>query len=506
MSRSAFIVAYLLVAVRVQAAGLSPQESLKQFRVPADLEVSLAASEPAIRQPVNAMFDERGRLWVVQYLQYPAPAGLKPVSVDQYLRTKYDRVPEPPPKGPRGADRITILEDRDGDGFYESAKDFVAGLNLASGMEIGHGGVWVAQAPYLLFYPDKDKDDVPDSDPQVILTGFGMEDAHAVVNSLTWGPDGWLYGAQGSTCTANVNGQGFHQAAWRYHPRTKQFEVFSEGGGNTFGLECDQFGNLLTGTNYNNYVMVHYVQGGYFIKNFGKHGALHNPYAFGYFDHVPHAGWRGGHVTQLGVVYQGGALPEKYDGKWIAPNLLANNIDFHSMTREGSTFVTKFEGEFVGSEDKAFRPVDVVTGPDGAIYVADWCDVRANHVIPEDTWDKSNGRVYRIAAKGAAVQRTRDLAKLSSAELVELLGHRNDWYARMARRILAERRDPGVHGTLRGMIEGKTGRVALQAVWALHVSGGLDGKTAEGLLGHADEHVRAWVVRLVGDERRVSGQ
>jgi putative membrane-bound dehydrogenase-like protein len=488
------------------AAGLSSQEALKAFRVPADLEVSLAAAEPEIRQPVNAMFDERGRLWVVQYLQYPAPAGLKPVSVDQYLRTKYDRVPEPPPRGPRGADRITILEDKDGDGFFESAKDFVSGLNLASGMEIGHGGVWVAQAPYLLFYPDRDRDDVPDSDPEVVLSGFGMEDAHAVVNSLTWGPDGWLYGAQGSTCTANVNGQGFHQAAWRYHPRTKQFEVFSEGGGNTFGLEWDQHGNLLTGTNYGNYVMVHYVQGGYFIKNFGKHGALHNPYAFGYFDHVPHAGWRGGHVTQLGVVYQGGALPEKYDGKWIAPNLLANNIDYHTMTREGSTFVTKFEGEFVGSEDKAFRPVDIVTGPDGAIYVADWCDVRANHVIPEDTWDKSNGRVYRIAAKGAGVRRTRDLAKLSGAELVELLGHRNDWYARMARRILAERRDPGVHEPLRRMIEGNTGRSALQALWALHVSGGLDGKTAERLLRHSDEHVRAWVVRLLGDEKRVSGQ
>jgi putative membrane-bound dehydrogenase-like protein len=488
------------------AAERLPKESLKDFRVPPDLEVRLSAAEPQIRQPVNAMFDERGRLWVVQYLQYPNPAGLKPVSVDQYLRTKYDRVPEPPPKGPKGADRITILEDTDGDGFFESAKDFVAGLNLASGMEIGHGGVWVAQAPYLLFYPDKNRDDVPDSDPEVILTGFGLEDAHAVVNSLTWGPDGWLYGAQGSTCTANINGQGFHQAAWRYDPRTKRFEVFSEGGGNTFGLEWDEHGQLLTGTNYNNYVMVHYVQGGYFVKNFSKHGALHNPYAFGYFDHVPHAGWRGGHVTQLGVVYQGGALPARYDGKWIAPNLLANNIDWHTITPQGSTFVTKFEGEFVGSSDKAFRPVDIVTGPDGAIYVADWCDVRANHVIPEDTWDKSNGRVYRISAKGAAIERSRDLSKLSNAELVELLEHRNDWYARTARRLLSERRDPTVHGPLREMVRKNTGRLALQALWALHVSGGLDEKKAEQLLGHDSEHVRAWVVRLLGDERRVSAQ
>jgi putative membrane-bound dehydrogenase-like protein len=494
----------LVITLPASPAGLSPQDSLKQFRVPADLEVRLSASEPQIRQPVNVMFDERGRMWVIQYLQYPAPAGLKPVSVDQYLRTKYDRVPEPPPKGPRGADRVTILEDKDGDGFYESAKDFADGLNLASGMEIGFGGVWVAQAPYLLFYPDKNQDDVPDSDPEVILTGFGMEDAHAVVNSLTWGPDGWLYGGQGSTCTGNVQGQGFHQAAWRYHPRARQFEVFSEGGGNTFGLEWDPYGNLLTGTNYNNYVMVHYVQGGYFIKNFTKHGALHNPYTFGYFDHVPHAGWRGGHVTQLGVVYQGGALPEKYNGKWIAPNLLANNIDYHTMTREGSTFVTKFEGEFAGSDDKAFRPVDIVTGPDGAIYVADWCDIRANHVIPEDTWDRSNGRVYRISAKGAAPQTMRDLSKLSSSELVGLLSHPNDWYARMSRRILSERRDTGVHAPLRKLIEGNEGRIGLQALWALHVSGALDDRLSEQLLDHADEHVRAWTVRLLGDEKRAA--
>src|SRR5687767_1197744 len=126
-----WMIAFVIAGPTISLAAPSPQEALKRFRVPADLEVSLVAAEPEVRQPVNAMFDERGRLWVVQYLQYPNPAGLKPVSVDQYLRTKYDRVPEPPPRGPRGADRITILEDKDGDGFFESAKDFVGGLNLA---------------------------------------------------------------------------------------------------------------------------------------------------------------------------------------------------------------------------------------------------------------------------------------------------------------------------------------------------------------------------------------
>src|SRR5947209_12960111 len=143
-------------------------------------QVKLAACGPESRQPVTMSFDDRGRLWVIQYLQYPNPNGLRPVKVDQYLRTVYDRVPEPPPKGPRGADKITILSDPDEHGRYRKAKDFVTGLNLASGMCLGHGGLYVLQAPYLLFYPDYNGDDVPDGDPEVLLSGFGMEDSHAV--------------------------------------------------------------------------------------------------------------------------------------------------------------------------------------------------------------------------------------------------------------------------------------------------------------------------------------
>src|SRR5260370_37965644 len=146
----------------------------------AGFKVKLVAGEPMIRKPVSLEFDDRGRLWVVQYLQYPNPAGLKRVRVDRYSRTVYDRIPEPPPRGPQGADRITILEPS-ADGI--KAKDFLSGLNLASGMAFGHGGVFVLQAPYLLFYLDRNRDDLPDRDPDVLLSGFGMEDAHSVANS-----------------------------------------------------------------------------------------------------------------------------------------------------------------------------------------------------------------------------------------------------------------------------------------------------------------------------------
>ena len=209
------------------AQGFKPGEAAAKMTVPDGFAVRLVASEPAVRQPVAIDFDERGRLWVMQYLQYPNPAGLRRVKVDRYSRTVYDRIPEPPPKGPKGADRLTIVES---DG---SAHDFVSGLNLASAFAFGHGGVFVLQAPYLLFYPDRDRDDVPDRDPDVLLSGFGMEDAHSVANSLTWGPDGWLYGCQGSTVTAKIRGIEFQQGVWRYHPLTRKFELFCEGGGNS---------------------------------------------------------------------------------------------------------------------------------------------------------------------------------------------------------------------------------------------------------------------------------
>ena len=212
--RTAFFLAALAGtagAGRLAAQGFSPEDAVRRMKVPDDLEVKLVACEPDVRQPVTITFDDSGRMWVIQYLQYPTPAGLKAVKVDQYLRTVYDRVPEAPPKGPKGADRITVLSNPDENGHFRKAKDCIDGLNLASGMCLGYGGVFILQTPYLLFYHFKPGTDEPDGDPEVLLSGFGMEDAHAVANSLQWGPDGWLYGAQGSTVTAHVRGLEFQQ-------------------------------------------------------------------------------------------------------------------------------------------------------------------------------------------------------------------------------------------------------------------------------------------------------
>jgi putative membrane-bound dehydrogenase-like protein len=503
--RSRLLALFLLApAAPAVGQGFPPDQAAGKMTVPEGFTVRLVVAEPVVRQPVAIDFDDRGRLWVMQYLQYPNPAGLKRVKVDRYSRTVYDRVPEPPPKGPKGADRLTILEADPEHPSNLRGRDFVSGLNLASGFAFGHGGVFVLQAPYLLFYPDRDRDDVPDRDPDVLLSGFGMEDAHSVANSLTWGPDGWLYGCQGSTVTANIRGIEFQQGVWRYHPLTHRFELFCEGGGNSWGLDFDRFGNLLYSTNVGGYTMLHGVQGGYYWKSFGKHGALHNPHAYGFFDHVPHAGFRGGHVTVGGIVYRGDNFPASFRDRYIAGDLLGHAVRWHEIEPNGSSFRSRNGGELLAANDTWFASSDVCLGPDGCVYVADWFDARTAHPDPDAEWDKTNGRVYRIACGDPAPVLGLDLSKRTGAELVKLLARPNDWYVRTARRVLADRRDPEVILPLRTLVhEATTEELALQGLWALDVSGGFTEPYGHDLLGDRREHVRAWAVRLLGDKTRI---
>lgn len=503
---------FVLVVTPSAAQNLSPEDAVARMTVADGFEVTVVASEPMVRQPVAIEFDDRGRLWVIQYLQYPNPNGLERVQVDRFSRTKYDRIPEPPPKGPRGADRITILEDTNGDGRMDQDHDFISGLNLATGMAFGHGGVFVLNVPYLLFYPDRDRNDIPDGDPEVLLTGFGMEDAHSVANSLTWGPDGWLYGCQGSTVTANVRGIEFQQGVWRYHPVTKEFELFCEGGGNTWGLDFDRTGRLFYSTNYGGFTMCHGVPGAYLVKSFGKHGALHNPYTYGYFEHVPHQNFRGGHVTVGGIVYQGDAFPKSFHGKYIAGDLLGHGVYWHDIQPRGSTVQTSHGGELLVANDPWFAPTDLTMGPDGAIYVADWHDARMAHPDPDADWDRSNGRIYRIAPKRLTPVLPIDFTGLTNDELAWLLGNPNQWYVRRARQELAQRSPPMKFDERKRLIDSflSTALIdpdetaALERLWALHNMGGLDERKIEKLLESPHAAVRAWTVRFLGEEHRLT--
>jgi putative membrane-bound dehydrogenase-like protein len=457
------------------------------------------AAEPLVRQPVAIDFDDRGRLWVIQYLQYPNPAGLRRVKVDRYSRTVYDRLPEPPPRGPKGSDRITILEDTDGDGRADRAKDFVSDLNLASGFAFGRGGVYVLNAPYLLFYADRNRDDVPDGEPEVLLSGFGMDDAHSVANSLTWGPDGWLYGLQGSTVSANIRGIEFQQGVWRFHPASQRFELFADGGGNMWGLDFDSRGRLFCSTNVGGSVMLYAVQGGYYWKSFAKHGPLHNPYAYGFFDHVAHERVKGGHVALGGLFYEADLFPREWRGRYVAADLLDHSIHWHELAPFGSTVQACQGGDLLRANDTWFAPSDMALGPDGAIYVADWHDKRTAHPDPDADWDRSNGRIYAIEPPGGLHQKVPNLAQATTDELADLISHPNVWWARKARRLLAERRDVRLLPRLRDQVMNRRGRPALEALWTLYGCGGF-AESAASLLDDPDEDIRAWTVRFLGDE------
>lgn len=483
--------------------GPSPQESVDLFQLSQGLEIEVIASEPLIRQPLYLHFDHRGRLWVVQYIQYPFPAGLTILKYDRYLRAVFNKVPPAPPNHDRGDDKITILEDTNGDGIFDSHKDFLSGLNIASSVAVGRGGVWVLNPPYLLFYPDRNQDDVPDGDPEVHLSGFGLEDTHGLANSLHWGPDGWLYGAQGSTTSASIEGIKFlGQAVWRYHPTEKRFELFAEGGGNTWSLSFDSKGRLFSGTNRGAARGVHYAQGGYYIKSFSKHGPLTNPFAFGFLQHMEHEGY-GERFSQSLEVYEGGALPG-YEGQTIAGMSLTNRMQASRLLPHGSTFRTVDSEPIVLTENIWFRPIDTKVGPDGAVYISDWYDFRLSHLSPFDTWHKDSGRIYRLKSKGAVPIKPFDLSRLTSEELIKTLSHQNQWFRAQALRVLGDRRDKDVIPRLKKMVSDQQGQLALEALWALNASGGFDEAFALAQLDHPNEHVRTWTVRLLGDSRKVS--
>lgn len=482
----------------------SPAAAVAQFQVHAGLKLDVPLHEPEVAQPLNMSFDERGRLWVVQYLQYPFPAGLKVVKYDKYLRAVFDKEPVAPPNHVRGRDKVTIHEDTDGDGEFDRHKTFVDGLNMARSVITGRGGAWVLMPPFLLFYPDRDRDDVPDGDPEVHLEGFGLEDTHSGANSLRWGPDGWIYGAHGSTCTADVKGVKFlGQAIWRYHPSSREFEVFAEGGGNTYCVEFDREGRLFSGSNYGKTRGVHYPQGGAFIKSWGKHGPLMNPYSFGFFQHMKHKGYNP-RFSQTMIIYEGGAIPQ-LEGNIVAGMALTSRMQASRLSRDTSSFQTLDTDVLALSSNRWFRPVDTKAGPDGSIYIADWCDSRLSHLDPRDTWSKETGRIYRLRAN-ADSQEAFDYVSLTGDQLIARLEHANKWHRQTALRVLHDRGDRSLLPKLLAKFRKADGQTALELFWAINASGGFSDRFARTALEHAHPMIRYWSVRLLGDAKTVSGK
>ena len=489
---------------------LTPKESLASLKTPEDLAVDLVLAEPTIAQPLFIDFDERGRLWVMEYRQYPSPAGLKMLSHDSVWRSVYDKVPAPPPHHFKGNDRISIHEDIDGDGVFDSHKIFVDGLNIATSFARTRRRLGFESTLSLVLrrqkqrrYPRR-RSRSPSR--RVRHRGHAFRRQQSSIrprrSSLRRARQHRLRPCA-SVWDEDAPIHSLGQLIWRYDPKTKKYEIFAEGGGNAFGVELDAKGRVYSGHNGGNTRGFHYIQGGYYQKGFGKHGPLSNPFAFGYFPAMKHHD--SPRFSHTFVFDESLGLPDRYRGKLFGVEPLLAHVVFSDVFAEGSTFRTRDLGFAITSNDPWFRPVDIKLGPDGNLYVADWYDRQINHWKNyQGQIDRSNGRVYRLRSKGGKPIAPVDLSKKSTHELIELLASDNRSIRQTCIRLLGDRADRSAIGELKDRLKKAHGQAALETLWALNLCGGLDEETAEGCLDHAEPFVRLWTVRLVCDDHVIT--
>ncbi|MGA0555834.1 PVC-type heme-binding CxxCH protein [Larkinella sp. VNQ87] len=483
-------------------AGLSGIEAAKAMTPPKGFKITLAASEPEIVKPICFTIDWRGRLWVVESHTYPVPA----------------------PEG-QGRDRIFIFEDTNGDGTLDKKKVFAEGLNLVSGIEVGMGGVWLGAAPYLLFIPADFKNDKPAGPVQKLLDGWGTHDTHETLNSLRFGPDGWLYGTHGVFTHSNVGKPGapdsertkINAGVWRYHPTTQQFEVFAEGTSNPWGLDFNDYGHAFITACVIPH-MYHMIQGGRYQRQAGKH---FNPYTYDdiktHADHVhwvgergPHAGnFRsasagGGHAHAGAMIYLGNTWPQDYRNDIFMNNINGARLNRDHPVRAGSGYNVAHRPDFMPMNDSWSQWLNMKYDASGSVWAIDWYDKNQCHSSNPDVHDKTMGRIFKISHENDKWVQV-DLSKATDKELVNYQLHANDWYVRQARLLLQERGpNKKVHKALKEMLATNPDATRkLRALWALHVTKGLTEKELADLLSNESEYVRSWAIQLLAEDKTV---
>ena len=472
-----------------------PQTAAKMMTVPEGFSVEVVAAEPDIVNPVAMTIDERGRFWITESLEYPR------------------REPGV------GKDRVKILEDTDGDGKCDKFTVFLDGLNIPSGIAVGHGGVWIANSPDILFVPDADRDGVPDGPAQVVVTGFGRTDTHELPNSLTWGPDGWLYGLNGvfnyskvtypkdspwlkvgqafqpvpnapSNADSKVNanratGQPgkadlrteftFTCAMFRIHPRTREFQIFAEGTSNPWGIAFNDEGEAFISACVIDHLW-HIVETGYYHRQ----GGPYPPFTWKIDSIVKHKHQK---AAYCGIHYfDSDAYPEQYRKKLNMGNIHGGCINVDTLQRDGSTYSATGEPDFLTANDAWFMPVVQKTGPDGCLYILDWYD--RYHCYQDANRDPAGidrlkGRLYRVRYKDSPrTPKELNLAKETDEQLIERLGANNDFIRWTATRLLQERSDAAARDKLLTIVA-DSGKPRAQRFHATFSAAGMEDTTAD---------------------------
>src|SRR4051812_7806610 len=482
-----------------------PAEAAGKMTLPDGFKATLFAGEPDVVQPIAFAFDDRGRLWVVECLSYPK------WSLDG-----------------TGHDRVVMLEDTDGDGKHDTRHVvYDQGSNL-SGIELGHGGVWLCSTPNLVFLPcdfNADKP-VPTGKPEVVLDGWNVKDTkHNIFNSLIWGPDGWLYGCNGIQSKSLVGKPGtpakdrveLNCGVWRYHPVRQIFEAVCHGTTNPFGLDYDEYGEMFI-TNCVIHHLFHVIPGAHYDRMYGQDI---NPHSYALMhsvaDYIHWAGgdWTtsrgnkpehsdagGGHAHVGAMVYLGDNFPAKYRNTLFTCNLHGNRLNRDILKRQGSGYKAERGKDFLFANDPWFRGIAIHAGPDGGVFVSDWTDTGECHNY--DKVDATNGRIHKVTY-GTPKPWAGDLSKLTNEELAQFQSHPNDWFARHGRRLLQERaaagqRDAVVKALNLAWLRDVKATPRLRVAWAMHGVGEPKGARVAALqVPHqpADEPAHAWGIRML---------
>ena len=491
-----------------EAKFLTPDEAVAQMTLVNGFRANTWAAEPSITQPMAFCWDDRGRLWVAENRDYEN-------RVEGFSNA--------------GNSRILILEDTDRDGVADSRKVFLEGIPFPAALAVGFDGLFLGAPPNLLFVPDRNGDDKADmADIEVRLTGWGIRDRHETLNSLHWGPDGWLYGLQGYATPSKVrkpqgkgriykhkepfpedvlSGEGveINGGVWRYHPTRDIFEVVAHGFSNPWGIDHDAKGQLLISACVIPHLW-HVVPGGIYHRQGGQH---FNPYVYNDIKTIADHRHRSAHGGAR--IYQSDAFPASQLGRIFMANIHEHAVLSDVLERKGSGFTARHGDDFLLANNAHWIGFSLEIGPDGGLYVLDWHD---GDICGQDVLHKETGRIYRIMpAQSLARQwdgRYADLRRLSDAQLVDLQTNRSDWHARRARVILQHR---AATRSLAGDTQDRLRRIfasdpnpdwRLRAMWSLHVTGGWTPAALLQALDDQDEYIRAWAVQLLTEDRAPS--
>lgn len=497
-----------------QSPPLGPDNARAAFRLPDDLTIELVACEPDVVDPVAVAWDEDGRMFVVEMGDYPT--------------------------GPPGG-RIKLLDDRDGDGRVDSSRVFADKLPFPTSVLPWRGGVFVSAAPDILYLKDTDGDGMADQ-RTVMFTGFGEGNQQLRVNGLVFGIDNWVYAANGRSdgdihpvpplgqmpLPIGHKGLSIRQRDLRFRPDDGRFEATSSFTQHGHGF--DDWGHRFIGwntTHIRHVVMEQrylerspHVPAMSAVEEISDHGSAARIFPASKTTQRFNAEPPGFFNASCGLtVCRGDLLPPAYRGNAFVCEPLSNIVHRDVLEPAAATFVARrgegeHDREFLASTDPWFRPVNLATGPDGALYVVDFYRAWVEHpgYVRDETAKKTvdwregadRGRIWRLVPKGSKPRPSPKLGQLKNDELVRLLEHPNGWHRDTAQRLLVQRRVREVAPALIEIIvRSETPSARVHALRTLDGLGALDDATLFQVLGDPHPRVRENAVQLA--EPRLAG-